>query len=71
MVQEDSVMYDSIIILGPTASGKTSLSIDLAKELETEIVNADSMYIYIGLDIGTAKPTIAEMKNIKHQLVFS
>ena len=62
-------MYDSIIILGPTASGKTSLSIDLAKELNTEIVNADSMYIYIGLDIGTAKPTIEEMKNIKHHLI--
>ena len=62
-------MYDSIIILGPTASGKTSLSIDLAKELKTEIVNADSMYIYIGLDIGTAKPTIEEMKNIKHHLI--
>lgn len=62
-------MYDSIIILGPTASGKTSLSIELAKELKTEIINADSMYIYIGLDIGTAKPTIEEMKNIKHHLI--
>lgn len=62
-------MYDSIIILGPTASGKTKLSIELAKELNTEIVNADSMYIYIGLDIGTAKPTAEEMGNVKHHLI--
>ena len=62
-------MYDSIIILGPTASGKTKISIDLAKKLNTEIINADSMYIYIGFDIGTAKPTIEEMKNIKHHLI--
>ena len=62
-------MYDSIIILGPTASGKTSLSIDLAKELKTEIVNADSMYIYIGLDIGTAKPTIEEREGIPHYMI--
>lgn len=62
-------MYDSIIILGPTASGKTKISIDLAKKLNTEIINADSMYIYIGFDIGTAKPTNEEMKNIKHHLI--
>lgn len=62
-------MYDSIIILGPTASGKTKISIDLAEKLNTEIINADSMYIYIGFDIGTAKPTIEEMKNIKHHLI--
>ena len=62
-------MYDSIIILGPTASGKTKISIDLAEKLNTEIINADSMYIYIGFDIGTAKPTNEEMKNIKHHLI--
>ena len=62
-------MYDSIIVLGPTASGKTKLSIELAEKLNAEIVNADSMYIYIGLDIGTAKPTNEEMKNIKHHLI--
>ena len=45
MVQKDSLMnYDSIIILGPTATGKTKISIELAKLLDTEIVNADSMY---------------------------
>jgi len=41
--------YDAIIILGPTASGKTNLSIDLAEKLQTEIVNADSMYVYKGM----------------------
>ena len=70
MVQKDSVMnYDSIIILGPTATGKTKISIELAKLLDTEIVNADSMYIYKFLDIGTAKPTLDEMQNIKHHLI--
>jgi tRNA dimethylallyltransferase len=62
-------MYDSIIILGPTASGKTTLSIELAKLLNSEIVNADSMYIYKDLNIGTAKPTNEEMNGIKHHLI--
>ena len=62
-------MYDSIIILGPTASGKTTLSIELAKLLNAEIVNADSMYIYKDLNIGTAKPTLDEMNGIKHHLI--
>jgi len=62
-------MYDAIIIVGPTASGKTALSIELAKVLKTEIINADSMYIYKSLNIGTAKPTIDEMKGITHHLI--
>jgi len=62
-------MYDSIIIIGPTASGKTKLSIELAKALQTEIINADSMYIYDKLNIGTAKPTIEEMNGINHHLI--
>lgn len=62
-------MYDSIIILGATATGKTNISINLAKKLNTEIVNADSMYIYKGLNIGTAKPTIDEMNGIVHHLI--
>jgi len=61
--------YDAIIILGPTASGKTNLSIDLAEKLQTEIVNADSMYVYKELNIGTAKPTKEEMRNIVHHLI--
>lgn len=62
-------MYDSIIIVGATATGKTSVSIELAKKLNAEIVNADSMYIYNDLNIGTAKPTKEEMQGIKHHLI--
>lgn len=62
-------MYDAIIILGATATGKTSISISLAKALNTEIINADSMYIYKELSIGTAKPTEAEMDGVKHHLI--
>lgn len=58
-----------IIILGPTAVGKTKLSIDLAKKLNTEIVSADSMQIYKYMDIGTAKPTEEEMSGIKHYMI--
>ena len=70
MVQKDSVMAkDCIFIIGPTASGKTKLSIDLAKELGGEIINADSMYIYKDMNIGTAKPTKQEMSNVPHHLI--
>ena len=62
-------MYDSIIILGATATGKTAISIELAKRLNTEIINADSMYIYKNLNIGTAKPTDDEMAGVKHHLI--
>lgn len=58
-----------IVICGPTASGKTSLSIELAKKLQGEIISADSMQIYLGMDIGTAKPTIEEKQGIQHYLI--
>ncbi len=58
-----------ICIVGPTASGKTALSIALAKELGSEIVSADSMQIYKGMDIGTAKPTEEEMEGIPHHML--
>lgn len=58
-----------IIICGPTASGKSSLAIKLAKLLDTEIISADSLAIYKRLDIGTAKPTKEEQAEIKHHLV--
>ena len=58
-----------IVICGPTASGKTALSIELAKKINGEIVSADSMQIYKDMDIGTAKPTMEEMEGIKHYLV--
>ena len=58
-----------IVICGPTASGKTALSIELAKKINGEIVSADSMQIYKDMDIGTAKPTKQEMGEIKHYLL--
>ena len=58
-----------IVICGPTASGKTALSIELAKKVNGEIISADSMQIYKDMDIGTAKPTMEEMQGIKHYLL--
>lgn len=58
-----------ICICGPTASGKTALSVALAKQLHTEIISADSMQIYRGMDIGTAKPTMEERQGIPHHLL--
>ena len=58
-----------IVICGPTASGKTKLSIELAKEINGEIVSCDSMQIYKEMDIGTAKPTVQEMQGVKHYLI--
>ncbi|MCT1795460.1 tRNA (adenosine(37)-N6)-dimethylallyltransferase MiaA [Helcococcus kunzii] len=62
-------MNDVIIISGPTAVGKTSLSIQIAKQLNTEIISADSMQIYKHMDIGTAKIKDSEMDGIKHHLI--
>ena len=56
----------TLIILGPTGSGKTGISIKLAKALNGEIISADSRAIYQGMDIGTAKPTKEEMQGIPH-----
>ena len=62
-------MQNIICIAGPTASGKTALSIALAKELGGEIVSCDSMQVYKRMDIGTAKPTAPEMENIPHHML--
>ena len=62
-------MKNLICIAGPTASGKTALSIALAKELDGEIVSCDSMQVYKRMDIGTAKPTAEEMENIPHYML--
>ena len=58
-----------IVICGPTASGKTALSIELAKKINGEIISSDSMQIYKNMDIGTAKPSHEEMQGIKHYLL--
>lgn len=58
-----------IVITGPTATGKTSLSIQLAKHYKCDILSADSRLLYTGLDIGTAKPTMSERDGIPHHLI--
>ena len=58
-----------IVICGPTASGKTSTGIELAKKINGEIISADSMQIYKEMNIGTAKPSEEEMQGIKHYLI--
>lgn len=62
-------MPQIITITGPTASGKTALSIQLAKELGGEIVSCDSMQVYKDMDIGTAKPTLEEQEGIPHHML--
>ena len=62
-------MNNIICIAGPTASGKTALAVELAKELNGEVVSCDSMQIYKRMDIGTAKPTIEEMQGIPHHMI--
>jgi tRNA dimethylallyltransferase len=58
-----------VAVTGPTASGKTSLAIELAKRLDGEIISCDSMQIYRGMDIGTAKPTKDELAAVPHHLI--
>ncbi len=62
-------MEKVIIIVGPTAVGKTKLSIDLAKRLNTEVISGDSMQVYKGMDIGTGKVTEQEKENIPHHML--
>ena len=62
-------MNNIICIAGPTASGKTALAVELAKQLNGEVISCDSMQIYKYMDIGTAKPTQEEMQNIPHHMI--
>ena len=62
-------MNNIICIAGPTASGKTALAVELAKELNGEVVSCDSMQVYRRMDIGTAKPSIDEMQGIVHHMI--
>lgn len=68
MVQKNSL--DKILIIcGPTSSSKTALAVECAKRLKSEVISADSLYIYKDLNIGTAKPTKEEMQGVKHHLI--
>ncbi len=58
-----------ISIAGPTASGKSAVAMEVAKQLQAEIISVDSMQVYRGLDIGTAKPSAAEQAGIPHHLI--
>ncbi len=59
----------AIFLMGPTASGKTELAVQLAKKLNTEIISVDSTLVYKGMDIGTAKPSMEERRGIPHHLI--
>lgn len=61
--------YNMIVITGPTATGKTALGVALAKVLDGEVIGADSMQLYRRMDIGTAKPTAAEMDGVPHYMI--
>jgi len=69
MIQDKIKQAEVVAIVGPTASGKTALSIELAKKYNGEIINGDSMQVYQGLDIGTAKITVEEMEGVPHHLL--
>ena len=62
-------MNDSIFIAGPTAVGKSEITLALAEKIGGEIISVDSMQVYRGLDIGTAKPDAATQKRIPHHLI--
>ncbi|MFC9542876.1 tRNA (adenosine(37)-N6)-dimethylallyltransferase MiaA [Lysinibacillus sp. NPDC056959] len=69
MIQDKIQQAEVVAIVGPTASGKTALSIELAEKYNGEIINGDSMQIYRDLDIGTAKITEEEMEGVPHHLL--
>lgn len=62
-------IQDTLFLVGPTASGKTAVGICLAEQLGAEIISLDSMAVYRGMDIGTAKPTPAERSRVRHHLI--
>lgn len=58
-----------VCVVGPTASGKTRLAVELAKRLDGEVVSCDSMQLYRSMDVGTAKPTAREMQGVRHHML--
>ncbi|MGS2719238.1 tRNA (adenosine(37)-N6)-dimethylallyltransferase MiaA [Paraglaciecola aestuariivivens] len=67
--QDSSQLPPAIFLMGPTASGKTALAIELCAALPCEIISVDSALIYRGMDIGTAKPTLEELEQAPHRLI--
>ena len=68
-IERSDNLKEIIVIVGPTGVGKTKLSIELAKRLDAEIINGDSVSIFKKLDIGSAKPTLEEREGIPHHLI--
>ncbi len=62
----ENVENKTLVIVGPTGSGKTGVAVKIARELSGEIISADSRAIYRGMDIGTAKPSVEEMRGVRH-----
>lgn len=69
MTDQSQVLPPAIFLMGPTASGKTALAVQLAQALNTEIISVDSALVFKGMDIGTAKPTLAERGGVVHHLI--
>ena len=65
----DNPFHRAVYLTGPTASGKTAVGVMLARRLDAEIIALDSMTLYRGMDIGTAKPTLAERGGVPHHLI--
>ncbi len=66
---DSSELPPAIFLMGPTASGKTELAVQLAQHIDAEIISVDSALVYRGMDIGTAKPTLQERQGIPHHLI--
>src|SRR4051794_29504341 len=68
-LMEPNPLHRAIYLTGPTASGKTAVGVALARRLDAEVVALDSMTLYRGLDVGTAKPSAAERGGVPHHLI--
>jgi len=69
IIMQQQALPPAIFLMGPTASGKTALSVQLAQALDGEIISVDSALVFKGMDIGTAKPTLEERAGIPHHLI--